>query len=125
MPFIVSLSFSLLIPRGRKSRVKSERFLQDQVKCFYSSIVTYFETIAAEGFHKWSLANAHILLLAITTTDFSSMSVSTASGSQEAKNIVQTVPEVVTLTSSLKKIREDVTHYKRWFKQSLRRVAML
>ena len=45
----------------------------DRVKCLYSSIVACFESIAADGSHKWSpqsLTDAHTLLLAITTTEF-------------------------------------------------------
>ena len=84
------------------------------------SIAAYFESISAEGPHKWSpesLTDASTLLLAITTTDFISALVITneclhyfldltRSLQQEAKDIVQAVSEVETLTSSHKKVRK-------------------
>ena len=102
----------------------------DRVKCLHSSIVACFESIAADGSHKWSpqsLTDAHTLLLAITTTEFISALVITneclhyflgltRSLQQEAKDIVQAVSEVDTLTSSLNNVRENVdTHHNEWF----------
>ena len=98
----------------------------DRVKCLHSSIVACFESIAAEGYHKWSpdsLTDAHTLLLAVTTIEFISALVITEclhyflgltrSLQQEAKDIVQAVSEVDTLTSSLKNLREN--HHNEWF----------
>ena len=104
----------------------------NRVKCLHSSIVACFESISAEGPHKWSpesLTDASTLLLAITTTDFISALVITNeclhyflglthSFQQEAKDIVQAVSEVeiLTRTSSLKKVRENVdSHHSEWF----------
>ena len=96
----------------------------NRFKCLHSSNVACFESIAAEGSHKWSpesLTDAHTLLLAITTTDFISALVITneclhyflgltRSLQQEA------VSEVDTLTSSLKQVRENVdSHHDEWF----------
>jgi hypothetical protein len=79
----------------------------------------------------WSpdaLTDANTLLLTITTTDFISALVITneclhyflgltRSLQQEAKDIVQAVSEVEVLTSSLKKVRENVdSHHSEWFK---------
>ena len=101
----------------------------------HSSIVACFESISAEGPHKWSpesLTDASTLLVAITTTDFVSALVITneclyyllgltRNLQQEAKDIVQAVSEVETLTSSLKRVRENVDSYhSEWFEQSLR-----
>ena len=97
----------------------------DRVKRLHSSIVACFESISAEGACKWtpeSLTDASTLLLAITTTDFISALVITneclhyflgltRSLQQEAKDIVQAVCEVKTLTSSLKRVRENVDSY--------------
>ena len=104
----------------------------DRVKRLHSSIVACFESISAEGACKWtpeSLTDASTLLLAITTTDFISALVITneclhyflgltRSLQQEAKDIVQAVCEVKTLTSSLKRVRENVDSYRNdheWF----------
>ena len=102
----------------------------DRIKCLHSSIVACFESISVEGSHKWSpdsLTDASTLLLAITTTEFISALVITneclhyflgltRSLQQEAKDIVQAVSEVEVLTTSLKKVRENVdSHHSEWF----------
>ena len=104
--------------------------LSIELKCLHSSIVICFETITAEGSHKWSsdsLTDAHTLLLAITTANFISALVITneclhfflgltRSLQQEAKDIVHAVSEVETLTLSLKKVRKNVDiHHNEWF----------
>ena len=102
----------------------------DQMKCLHSSTVACFESIAAEGSNKWSpesLIDAHTLLLAMTTTEFISALVITKeclyyflalthSLQQEAKDIVQAVSGVDTLTLTVKNVRENVdTHHNEWF----------
>ena len=88
----------------------------DCIKKFYSSIVACFENISAEGSRMWSpdlVTDASTLLLVITRTEFISALVITneclqylkgltTSLQEEAKDIVQAVSEIKTLTSSLK-----------------------
>ena len=90
----------------------------DRVKNLYSSIVACLESISAEGSQMWSpdsLTDASTLLLAITTTEFISALVITheclqylrgltVNLQEEAKDIVQAVAEIKTLTLSLKKV---------------------
>ena len=100
------------------------------MKRLHSSIVYCFENISAEGSCKWSpdtVTDASTLLLAITTTDFISalvitneclhyLSGITRSLQQEAKDIVQAMSELTTLTTTLKQVRENVeTHHDEWF----------
>ena len=102
----------------------------DRVKKLHSSIVACFERISFEGSRMWSpesVTDASTLLLAITTTDFISALIIThgclqylrgltTSLQAEAKDIVQAVSEINTLTSSLKQVRESVDSYhNRWF----------
>ena len=102
----------------------------DRIKKLYSSIVACFENILAEGYHMWtpdSVTDASTLLLVTTRTDFISAPVITneclqsfrgftTSLQEEAKDIVQAMSEIKTLTSSLKQVRENVdSHHSRWF----------
>ena len=89
-----------------------------RIKNLYSSIVACFESILAEGSRMWSadtLTDASTLLLAITTTEFFCALVITheclqylkgltISLQEEAKDIVQAVSEIKTLTSTLKEV---------------------
>ena len=103
----------------------------DRFKHLHSSIVACFESISTEGSSLWSsdaVTDASTLLLAITTTEFISALVITneclqyflgltRSLQQEAKDIVQAVSEVTTLTSTLEEVRENVDSYhSEWFK---------
>ena len=97
----------------------------DRIKKLYSSIVVCFVNISAEGSHMWSpdsVTDASTLLLVITRTEFISALVITneclqylrsltTSLQDEAKDIVQAVSEIETLTSSLKQVRENVDSY--------------
>ena len=102
----------------------------DRIKKLHFSIVACFESISAEGCRMWSpdsVTDASTLLLAITSTEFISALVIThgclqylrgltTSLQEEAKDIVQAVSEIKTLTSSLKQVRESVDSYhSRWF----------
>ena len=102
----------------------------DRIKNLYSSIVACFESISAEGSRMWSadsLTDASTLLLAITTTEFICALVITheclqylkgltISLQEEAKDIVQAVSEIKTLTSTLKEVRTAVDSYHgKWF----------
>ena len=104
----------------------------DRFKRLHSSIVACFESISKEGSSLWSsdaLTDASTLLLAITTTEFISALVITNEClqyflglthclQQEAKDIVQAVSEVTTLTSMLKEVRANVDSYhSEWFKR--------
>ncbi len=103
----------------------------DHFKHLHSSIVACFQSISAEGSSKWSpdsLTDASTLLLAISATEFISALVVTSeclhyflgltrSLQREAKDIVQAVAEVDTLTSTLKAVREEVdTYHSEWYK---------
>ena len=115
----------------------------DKIKKLHSSIVVWFESISVEGSRLWSpdsVTDASTFLLAITSTEFVSAFVithgclqclrgasllafkrkpktlSTTSLQEEAKDIVQAVSEIKTLTSSLKQVSESVDSYhSRWF----------
>ena len=102
----------------------------DRIKTLHSSIVACFESISAEGTRMWSsdsVTDASTLLLAITSTEFISALVITheclqylrgltTSLQEEAKDIIQAVSEINTLTSSLKQVRENVDFYHdKWF----------
>ena len=102
----------------------------DLIKKLYSSIVACFENISAEGSRMWSpdsVIDASTLLLVITRTEFVSALVIineclqylrglTTSLQEEAKDIVQAVSEIKTLTSSLQQVRENVDSYhSKWF----------
>ena len=102
----------------------------DRIKKLYSSIVACFENNSAEGSRMWSpdsVRDDSALLLVITRTEFISALVVTNERLQylggltaikEAKDIVQAVSEIKTLTSSLKQVRENVDSYhSRWFKR--------
>lgn len=96
----------------------------------HPSIVACFESISSEGSSMWSkdsLIDASTLLLAITSTEFISalvithecmqyLSGLTTSLQMEAKDIIQAVSEVSTLTSTLNQVRSNVDSYhSRWF----------
>ena len=102
----------------------------DRVKKIHYSLVVCFESISTEGSSLWSadsVPDASTLLLAITTTEFISALVITneclqylrgltTSLQEEAKDIVQAVSKINTLTASLKEIREQVDYYhSRWY----------
>ena len=102
----------------------------DCIKKLYSSIVACFENISAEGSRMWSpdsVIFASNLLLVITRTEFIIALVITneclkylrsftMSLQEDAKDTVQAVSEVTTLTPSLKLVRENVDSYhSRWF----------
>ena len=102
----------------------------DHINKLYSSIVACFENISADGSRMWSpdsVTDASSLLLVITRIEFISALVITnerlqylrgltTSLLEEAKDIVQAVSEIKTLTSSLKQVRENVDSYHiRWF----------
>ena len=104
----------------------------DRMKRLHSSIVACFETISAEGRHKWSaesVTDVSTLLLAITTTEFITALVITneclhyllgltRSLQQEAKDIVRAMSELTTLTTTLKEVRENVDSYhSEWFEE--------
>ena len=97
----------------------------DRVKKLHSSIVVCFENISTEGSCMWSadsVTDASTLLLAITTTKFTSALVITneclqylrgltTSLQEEAKDIVPTISEIHILTTSLKEVREKADSY--------------
>ncbi len=102
----------------------------DRIKNLHSSIVACFESISSEGSRMWSpdsVTDASTLLQAIITTEFLSALVITngclqylrgltISLQEEAKDIVQAVSEIKTVTSSLEQVRENVDSYhSRWF----------
>ena len=100
------------------------------MKKLYSSLVSCFENISAEGSRSWtpdSLTDANTLQLAISTTEFLSALVITSSTlsylmaltkslQSEAKDIVQAVSEINNLSSVLQDLRENVDKYHdQWF----------
>ena len=102
----------------------------DRFKKLHFSLVSCFETIAAEGSRCWtpdSLTDASTLLLAISTTNFVSALVITSSSlnylmaltkslQSEAKDIVEAVSEIGNLTSVLQDLRDNVDKYHdEWF----------
>ena len=102
----------------------------DRIKKLYSSVVACFENISAEDSRMWypnSVTDPSTLLLVITRTEFISALVITneclrylggltTSLQKEAKDIVQAVSAIKTLTSFLNQVRENVDSYhSRWF----------
>ena len=102
----------------------------DRFKKLHSSLVSYFETISAEGSCCWtpdSLTDASRLLQAFSTTDFLSALVITSSSlnylmalikslQSEAKDIVEAVSEIGNLRSVLQDLRDNVDKYHdEWF----------
>ena len=122
-------------PDSKVQKLKDLRWIEridalDRIKNLYSSIVASFESISAKGSRMWSadtLTDASTLLLAITTTEFVCALVITheclqylkgltISLQEEAKDIVQAVSEIKTLTSTLKEVRKAVDSYRgKWF----------
>ena len=98
----------------------------DPFKKLHSSLVYCFETISAEGSRCWT-PDANTLQLAISTSEFLSALVITSSTlsylmaltkslQSEAKDIVQAVSEINTLTAVLQELRENVDKYHgQWF----------
>ena len=94
----------------------------DRVKKIHYLPIVCFESFSTEGSSLWSadsVTDASTLLLAIMTTEFiSALAITneclqylrglTTSLQEEAKDIVQAVSEINTLTASLKEIREQV-----------------
>ena len=88
------------------------------VSKLYSSMVACFENISAEGSRMWSpdSVTEFISALVITNERLQYFRGLTTSLQEEAKDIVQAVSEIKTLTSSLKQVRENVDSYhSRWF----------
>lgn len=94
------------------------------------SVAACMETITSEGLRGWSsdsVTDATTLLLAISTTDFISALVIitaclqhllglTRSLQAEAKDIVQAVSEIKSVTATLQDVRNNVEeHHGRWF----------